>query len=281
MKSIKKIVSVILASVLICSAVGCGSTAKKGSEEGSPTKAEATDKLSAIKKSGKLVLGTSADYPPYEFHKLIDGKDQIVGFDITIAQEIAKKLGVELEIKDIAFKGLTEAVKTDKVDIVLAGMVPDEKRKKEVDFSDVYYVAKQAVIVRTEDKGKYSSVKDFAGKKVGVQLGTIQEGLAKDHMTGAEIKSLDKITELVMELKTKKVDALVVEYPVATSYAEKNSDMFVTDMKFDDAYQEKGSAAAMKKGNEEFVKAVNDIIKEIVASKQIDKYVADATALAE
>ena len=92
--------------------VGCGSNAKKESTSSN------TSALEAIKSKGKLVIGTSADYPPYEFHKEVDGKDQIVGFDIEIAKQFAKDLGVELEIKDMAFDGLLVALQADKVDMV-------------------------------------------------------------------------------------------------------------------------------------------------------------------
>ncbi len=75
-------------------------------------------------------MATSADYPPYEFHKVVNGKDEIVGFDIEIAKEIAKQLGVELEIKDIKFDGLLAALQGGTVDMVISGMTPTEERKK-------------------------------------------------------------------------------------------------------------------------------------------------------
>ena len=91
---IKKLIAFVAVSTIAISMVGCGSNAKKESTSSN------TSALDTIKSKGKLVIGTRADYPPYEFHKEIDGKDQIVGFDIEIAKQLAKDLGVELEIKE-------------------------------------------------------------------------------------------------------------------------------------------------------------------------------------
>ena len=104
--------------------IGCGSTSNE--KKDGAAKATALD---ATKSKGKLVVGTSADYPPYEFHKQVDGKDQIVGFDIDIAKEVAKDLGVELEVDDMSFDGLLVALQAGKVDMVFAGMTPTDERK--------------------------------------------------------------------------------------------------------------------------------------------------------
>ena len=121
----------ILAALMVIFPVVAGGA--KDSKSGSA--------LDKIKASGKIILGTSADYPPYEFHALVDGKDTIVGFDIELAKEIAKDLGVELEIKDMSFDGLLAALVSGNVDMVISGMTPTEERRQNVDFSDIYYQA--------------------------------------------------------------------------------------------------------------------------------------------
>ena len=135
----KKIISIIITILIAFSLSGC-SQGKASAE---------VSKMDKIKEKGKIVIGTSADYPPYEFHKSIDGKDTIVGFDIEIAKEIAKDLGVELEIKDMKFDGLLAALQTGNIDFVAAGMNPTEDRKKNVDFSKIYYTAVQCVVIRS------------------------------------------------------------------------------------------------------------------------------------
>jgi len=150
----KKLAALMLVAVTLFSLAGCGGT---------------TDALSRVKKAGKLVVGTSADYAPYEFHKMIDGKDTIIGFDIEIAKEIAKDLGVTLEIQDMGFDGLLQALNAGKVDFVISGMTPTDERKKAVDFSKVYYVAKQGVIIRTESKDAIKTIADLKGLRLRVQ----------------------------------------------------------------------------------------------------------------
>jgi arginine/lysine/histidine transporter system substrate-binding protein len=230
---------------------------------------------------GTLTIGTSADYPPYEFHKEVNGKDTIVGFDIMIAEEIAKDLGVKIEIKDMKFDGLLAGLQGNKIDMVIAGMNPTAERAKEVNFSKVYYTAVQAVMVRTEDKDKLKSFADLSGKKVGVQKATTQEKIAQEQIKGAEIKSLGKITDLVLALKSKNVDALVVEFPVAEAYADKNADIIVSGMKFSEETSQKGSAVAISKGNEELLNSVNKTLDRLMKEDKISKFVADANSMAD
>lgn len=261
-KVLVKAAAVVLAGTMVFSFAGCG---KK------------IDTMKHVKDTGKLVMGTSADYPPYEFHKQIDGEDKVVGFDIAIANEIAKELGVKLEIKEMEFGTLLGALKTGKVDMVLAGMTPDKKRKKEVDFSDIYYMAKQGILVKAEKKDSIKTLEDLKGKKVGAQQGSIQEEIAKEQIAGAELKTLGNVGDLILELQNNKVDALVMELPVAELYVSQNADLAVSDAKVKD--EDGGSAVGVAKGNQEFVDAVNKVIDRLNAEKAIEKFVTEAIQL--
>lgn len=255
---LKKMLCLAMVAVIGISAAACGSgtTMKK------------------IEKSGKLVVGTSAEYAPYEYHTMIDGKDTIIGFDISIAEEISKDLGVQLEIVDMGFDGLPTALKSGKVDIVIAGMTPDDRRRKAVDFSKIYYEAKQGVLVRSEDKDKLKSIADLKGKKVGVQLGTEQEKIAKEQIKDAELVSLGKIPDLVMELKNKKIDALIAELPVSNGYVKNNNDLAISSIEVKDDIG--GSAIAVKKGNSELVKLIDKSLDRLMKDGSIDKFVREA-----
>jgi arginine/lysine/histidine transporter system substrate-binding protein len=257
-KILVRLMAAMLAVVMVAALAGCGASAT----------------MSRVKKAGKIVMGTSAAYAPYEFHAMIDGKDTIVGFDVEIAKEIAKDLGVQLEIQDIQFDGLLQSLNTDKVDFVIAGMTPDEDRKKAVDFTKIYYFAKQGVMVRAEDKDKIKSIDDLKGKKVGAQLSTIQEDIVKEQMKESTMVSLGKIPDLVLELKNKKVDAIVVELPVANGYVANNSDLVISDIKVAD--DEGGSAVAVKKGNQDLVDAMNKTLERLMKDGSIEKFVAAA-----
>ncbi len=254
----KKVFCLIIVAAIGLSIAGCG-----GGET-----------MKRIEKSGKLVIGTSAEYAPYEYHMLVDGKDTIVGFDISIAEEIAKDMGVQLQIVDADFNGLLSSLNTNKVDIVIAGMNPDAKRKKSVDFSKIYYEAKQGVMVRAEDKDKYKTVDDLKDIKVGAQLGTTQEKIVQEQIKDANLVSLSKIPDLVMELKNKKIDALVVELPVANGYVKNNNDLAITEVSVKD--DTGGSAIAVKKGNKNLVEQINKTLDRLLKDGTIDKFVQEA-----
>ncbi|WIV11276.1 ABC transporter substrate-binding protein [Proteiniborus sp. MB09-C3] len=271
-KGLKNIVVVALILALITiTFTGCGKDSGNGKAGKTGTS------LDKIKASGKIVLGTSPDYPPYEFHKEVNGKDTIVGFDIAIAEEIAKDLGVELEIKSMEFGGLLADLKTDKVDFVMAGMTPDAERVKEVDFSTIYYNAEHGLVVNKKDIDKYKEISDLKGKIIGVQKGAIQEDIAKEQIESPQIKALGKVSNLMLELKTGKVDAVVVEQPVASAYVKGNDELYMTDIVFKD--EEGGSAVAVKKGNKELLESINKTIERLMKENKIEEFVINANEI--
>ncbi|MBD2354837.1 transporter substrate-binding domain-containing protein [Tolypothrix sp. FACHB-123] len=144
--------------------------------------------LKAASPLGKdtLTMVTSPDYPPYEFYDTQGGERQIVGFDVDIAKNLAQKLGFKLKIMESDFNGLIPALQANRADFVMAGMTPTPERKKNVDFSLIYYEAKDTIVAPKNSNLKQSQ--DLAGKKVGVQLGTIQEQNAK--------KIAEKVTKI-------------------------------------------------------------------------------------
>jgi len=269
------IISLIL-GVLLLSTACSNNTANNGEVAAGGA---AVSKIDEIKKAGKIVLGTSADYPPYEFHKAVNGKDEIVGFDIEIAKEIAKNLGVELEIKDMDFDGLLLALNADKVDFVIAGMTPDPERVKAVDFSEIYYKAVHGVVVKSENKDLFKTVEDLTGKKVGAQKGAIQEKIAVDEIADVQLKSLAKIPDLILEVKNNKIDALVMEKPVADAYVDQNKDLMLMDLTFDDG--EGGSAVAVKKGNTDLVDEINKTLDQLIKDGSVDQFVFEAIQMVE
>lgn len=255
-----------------------GACSKTEAPVETPAGNEESGKLAEIKKAGKIVLGTSADYPPFEFHKIIDGKDEIVGFDIEIAKIIADKIGVELEILDMKFEGLLPAIVTDDIDFIVAGMSADEERSKTVDFSQVYYEGSHTMIVRAEDKDLYKGPEDLAGKPVGAQKTTLQEEVVLNQFTESQYVGLSKITDLVLELQNKKVDAVVLAEPVAKAYVKQNPNLHLAEV---DLGKEDGVSVAVNKGNEDLLEVINEVIEEIVNDGTIDRLINEATILAE
>jgi polar amino acid transport system substrate-binding protein len=274
--NVKKVLSIMLVLSMLLTLAACG--AKPTPEVAAPEEQKVASKIEQIKAKGKIVLGTSADYPPYEFHKAINGKDEIVGFDIEIAKMIAKDLGVELEIKDMKFDGLLAALVVDDIDFIVAGMVPKEERKQSVDFSIQYYQADQNVLIRTEDAEKITSIEALKGLKVGAQKSTVQEDLAKEKTEAAEVKSLSKITDLVLELQNGKVDAVVLVGPVANAYAKQNPKLAVSGISLG---AEEGVAIAVNKGTADLLEAINKSLDTMIKAGTIDKFIEEATLLSE
>lgn len=234
-------------------------------------------KLQQIKKAGKIVVGTSADYPPYEFHLLNDKDGDLVGIDIDIAKVIAEELGVKLEVKDIIFSRIFDALEAGQIDIAIAGLHPNEERKKRADFSDIYYMAIQTIVIRVDQADLIKTVEDLRGKTVGIQKDTIQEGMARSHIEGASFVVRETLEELIINLEKGLVDALILEKPVAESYVNRNKHFgIVKCKKFVDNL---GSAIAVKKSNTELLTELNRILKKLKDENKIDEFVENAKML--
>jgi arginine/lysine/histidine transporter system substrate-binding protein len=194
-----------------------------------------------------LVMATSADYAPFEYIES-DKSDEIIGFDVDLAKAIAGKLGYKVEVKDMDFGGLVQSLKSGQADFVLAGMTPTEKRKKNVDFSDIYYTA-QHMVISKKDSG-IATVEDLKGKTVGVQLGSIQEGKAEEinKTVAIKVENRNRIPELIQELKAGRFDAIIIEDTVAKGYLDKEADL--TSFTMSDDPEEAGSAIAFPKDSD-------------------------------
>ena len=268
----KKIIATAVLGIMTMGLAGCGSSNDKNS-------ASKTDLLEKIQKNGKLVVGMSADYAPYEFHYIDEnGKDVIGGFDVDIANEIANKIGVDLVIQEMDFDALVSALPAGKVDLVISGMNPTEERAKVVDFSEVYYNSKHGILVRAEDADKYQTFADLEGAKVGVQLGSTQEKIAKTEISNVNLQQLSNINNLILELKAGKVDAIVMEKPVAEMAVKSNPELALGKPTYEE--QTGGNAVGIAKNNPQLLAKVNEVITELNESGKMDEYIAKANELA-
>jgi ABC-type amino acid transport substrate-binding protein len=202
-----------------------------------------------------LVMGTSPDYPPYES---VDAKNngEIVGFDIDIAKAVAAKLGYELKVQNMDFNGLIAALQSKRVDFVMSGMSVTEERKQNADFSDVYFVAKNTIVSKSDTA--YKTLDEIKNKRIGVQLGSTQEKVVED-LKEAEIKKLNRIPELIQELKSNRIDAAIIEDAVVQGYAKNNPDL---QFQVIAAGKDEGYAVAFPKGSSlanDFNKALKEL----------------------
>jgi ABC-type amino acid transport substrate-binding protein len=238
-----------------------------------------TGKLEKIKAAGKIVVGTSADYPPYEFHLLPELEDDMVGIDIDIAEAIAANLNVKLEIRDIVFSKLFDELTAGRIDLALAGLSPTESRKQIADFSIPYYQAIQNMLIRAADKDKIKMLEDLRGKVVGTQKGSIQEEMARNLIPGAAFVIHESITDLISALRQQKVDAVILEKPVADTYAFRDKDLL--NLECDTDRQSLGSAAAVKKGDADLLQRVNQILAKLIQENKITEFIQAAKVLSD
>ena len=247
----KKVLVVALSAILAVSMfTACGS---KKSETTNGTVNE-----------DKLIMGTNAEFPPFEYY---DG-DEVVGIDAEFAAAIADKLGMDLKIEDMAFDSIIPAVQSGKADIGAAGMTVTEDRATQVDFSDSYYTGVQVIIVT--DDSDITEPDDLKGKKIGVQQGTTGDIYSTDDFGDDNVERFNKGMEAVQALQQGKIDAVIIDNQPAKTFVEENEGLKILET----SYVEEDYALAIKKGNDDLVKKVNDAIKELKEDGTFDKIVA-------
>jgi len=211
-----------------------------------------------------LEMATSADFPPFESRNTAG---EFEGFDIDLANYIADELGYKLEIKDMKFDGLIGALQNDRIDMVLSGMSATDKRKENVDFSTEYNHSGEMFI--TLKDSDIQSIEDLEGKKLGVQLGTIQEDGAKKikaETVDFEIKALDSANILIQELLSDRIDAAYVDKAVAQGFIAEQ-DLAGFD---DPTSSSPGMGIAFPKGSD-LVEDVNAVLKKAEESGKLQE----------
>lgn len=199
----------------------------------------------------KLYVGTNPEFEPFEYRE----GENIVGFDIDLMGEIAKIIGKEIEVVDMQFDGLLPALEAKKIDVIIAGMTATEERKQFVNFSESYYTSKQSIVVQS-DNTDITTFDNFAGKKIGVVLGYTGDILVSE-MPNVEVQKFNTTSETILALKSKKVDAVVLDYEPARNYAAQNPELKLLDT---DAASEEYSIA-LRKDDTELLTKINDALK--------------------
>jgi polar amino acid transport system substrate-binding protein len=225
--------------------------------------------ISGGSKEKVLVVGTSADFPPFEYKNTTNG--EITGFDIELIKMVAKRIGYDrVEIKDMDFDSLIPSLQAGKIDVAIAGMTITEERKKVVDFSDPYWEADQAVIVRKDSSITVNSVDDLKGKVIGVEKGTTGAEYVKDHLgSNVTLKEYPGYVEALQALLNGQVDVVVLDSPVANMFVQKYNVKIVYTIKTGEHY-----GIAVRKGNTELLNKINSALHEIKNSPDWNKLVA-------
>ncbi len=229
---------------------------------------------------GKLTVATSPDFAPYEFYSIDEeGNPTLAGFDMDFAQYIADYAGLELEVVPMDFDGVLSELAMGNVDIGMAGLSPDPAREDAMAFSDIYYEGGQSFVTIKDNADKFESLEAANSSEVsiGAQTGSIQLALAQENTPDADIVSLPKVTDIISELISGKLDAAFIETVVAQSYQKNYPELeIVTDVDYD----VEGSSIGVVKGNEELLKIVNEAIAAAKEDGSLDQFVAEANELA-
>ena len=282
----KKLMSLALGAMMMLSLLtGCGSKTEDSApadntpaEETPAEPAAAASLLEKVKTSGKLVVGTEAQYAPYEFKDL---NANFAGCDMWLAQQIADHLGVELEVVDMSFDGIIPAVKSGQVDLGIAAFTKTPERAEEIDFSDLYEKSAQLLIVKAGNADLYSTKESLAGQKVGAQKGTIQSQLIQTALPDSELFELEKYPALALEVQNGNIAGLVVDQAVGESLiATSNGGLEVSNFAFTSEEAAFGKAVVAAKGSEDLLAEVNTVINQVVNDGSYSKAYEEAVELA-
>lgn len=255
----KKIAVIASGFMCIVSLVACAS----GGDSSVPSAENATPTIQKIKDAGKLVIATSADYPPFETHEVTGTSDEITGWDIQLAQKVADKLGVTLEIQDINFDTILASLQSGQSDFAIAGMGTTEERDQAFDHSDVYYDTKNILLTTKENASVFSTPESISGKKIGTQIGTLQADLIKDNFPDVNIVEQKKTPDLINGLKSGSLDGVLLDSSVAVEYVENNPTLAKAELNFD-SYPGalEGKVIYFQKGKEDLKTFLNEVIAE-------------------
>lgn len=281
----KKLLALTLgAAMLLAVMTGCGKKDTTQEPENNDTQQEEQQPtepatlLEQIKAKGKVVVGTEAQYAPYEFKDL---DANFAGCDMWLAQQIADSLGVELEVVDMAFDGIIPAVQSGQVDLGIAAFTNTPERAKEIDFSDLYETSAQLLIVKAGNADTYSTKESLVGLKVGAQKGTIQSQLIQSALPESELFELEKYPSLALEVQNGNIAGLVVDQAVGEALvASSNGALEVSNFTFTAEEASFGKSVVIAKGNEDLVAVVNEVINKVTADGSYQKAYDEAVELA-
>ena len=283
----KKILAMLLAAVLVFALCACGSSSSSSAPAASaapeaseaPEEAEVAEASEASDAKETLIMGTSADYAPFEFMYPDENGDLVYGgIDVSVAQYIADFTGKDLKIENMGFDYLLVSLTKGDFDMVLAAIEETEERLASADFSDPYYTDyPPMILVRAADKDAYTSLESFEGKSVGAQTATTKEGIVNEQLTGASLVSLQNVNDLVNQLVNDKIDAVVLDGAVALNFVATNSDLAIASVDLGEAYPYR---VAVAKGDPKgLLPGINEAIADMVANGKVEEFTESANAL--
>lgn len=215
--------------------------------------------LNQILKRGELRVGMEAGYMPFE---LKNKKGEIVGFDVDMAKELAKEMGVKLTLVNTAWDGIISGLLTDKYDIIMSGMTVTPQRNLQINFADPYIVVGQTILIKKELAGKIKSYKDLNDPKytVATKLGVTGDYATKKFIGKSKINLFETEQEGAMEVVNGKADAFVYDLPYNSLYFAQNAKKLAF---LDVPFTYEPLAWAIRKGDPDFMNFLNNMMKQM------------------
>ncbi len=233
---------------------------------------EEENEWTRIQAAGKMVVGTSADYPPFEF---INEDNAFDGFDIALMEEVGSRLGVEIEWQDIAFDGLIAALQAGKIDGIIAAMAATPERDEQVDFTINYYEGSDAILVQEGSGLAIVAPEEIAGSKIGTQTGTIHEQWVRENLvdTGdmdeANLVRYERADQAILDLKNGRLDVVVMDYYAAKSFVEQGGVELILEQNL----MGESQAIAIPEGAEALKAAMDQMVQQLIDEGFVDELV--------
>ena len=281
----KKFLSMVLALALALSLAACGGTGNNGgnttgnggnantsadtnTSADADTGDDAGEAVFTTVEEGKLIMSTNAAFPPYEMTTDDGGFE---GIDVEIAQAIAEKLGLELQIDDMDFTAALEAVQAGMSDMAMAGITVNEERLAVMDFSDTYATGVQVVIVK---EGSDVTLDNLGEQLIGVQNGTTGWQFCSDDFGDDHVAAFDNGITAVQALVNDQVDCVVIDQGPAEVFVSENPGLTILETE----YAIEDYAIGVNKGNTALLDAINGALAELqedgTIQSIIDKYIS-------
>ena len=277
----KKVLALAMAMALSVSLFACSSSTEQpaGSPAASTPAASSAPAASTPAAPTKVNMGTSADYPPFEFHILDNGEDKIVGIDVSLGQQIAADMGAEFEVVHMDFDNLLTLMAQGNCDFVIAAMELNEDRPNSADYSDPYYSdLPPKILVKKGNEGNYASLEDFSGKLVGAQMATTKAEIVTNDMPGAQPVLMSSVVDLVNNLVYDKCDALVLDGAVADKYLASNDQLAAVDIDMGEA-AEPYRVWVAKGDPKGLLPYINETIAKVTADGTMTSWIEEANEL--
>lgn len=264
----KKIISIVTGMLLVVLLVsGCSNN-------------QSDNSVKKIQDKKTIVMGTAADYAPFEFPIVKNGQKKVVGYDILLANKIADDLGVKLKVVNTEFPSLISELQNNKIDMILAGMVSTPQRKKAIAFTKSYYTVKDVLLVNKKNQHKYNSIASLKGQSIGGQQSTTQEQIAKSQLKGTQTIVESNLTSLTTELNQGKLAGVVVENAIADNYVKTYPEKYaISKIKLTTPKQDRYMNVGLRKSDKKLKARINKEITKLQKSGELHQLYEKAEAL--